>query len=118
MSLLMTIQMLKIIIKAFMKTENIGWQCPNCLVVYAPSVEKCKCSVIPILTKDEFKITTQPFGTITTNTNTNIGNTPIYNRPNASDTTYICSGFISESPNGVCSRCGRAEWNHPIISHT
>ena len=38
-----------------MKTENIGWQCPNCLVVYAPNVNNCSCGVIPILTKDEFK---------------------------------------------------------------
>jgi hypothetical protein len=29
-----------------MKTENMGWQCPNCLVVYAPSIQRCECSVV------------------------------------------------------------------------
>jgi uncharacterized OB-fold protein len=48
-----------------MTDKNMGWKCPNCLVVYAPSVEKCECGVIPILTKDQFKINTHPIGTTT-----------------------------------------------------
>ena len=28
-------------------------------------------------------------------------------------TTYVCSGYISDSPNGICSRCARPKWNHP-----
>lgn len=76
-----------------MKTENIGWQCPNCLIVYAPSVEKCECSVL-------LKKSYSEIGTTTTGT------------------TQICFGYISESPNGVCSKCGQPEWHHLNISYT
>jgi uncharacterized OB-fold protein len=44
-----------------MKTENMGWQCPNCLVVYAPSVQRCECSTLP-------KVSFSGFGTTTTGT--------------------------------------------------
>ena len=69
-----------------MKTENIGWQCPKCLVVYAPSVEKCECSVLP-------KVSLSGFGT-------------------ASVSGYSCDGYLSTSPNGICSRCALPEWKH------
>ena len=99
-----------------MTDKNMGWQCPNCLVVYAPSVNKCECGVIPVLTKDEFKINTYPIGTITTNRG--YGTTTTFNRADTSNKAYMCSGFISESPNGLCSKCGYTEWNHPHISYT
>ena len=53
----------------------MGWQCPNCLVVYAPSVEKCECSVLPKQYSG--------FGPATTVTGTG---TTVYN------------GYISDSP--------------------
>jgi hypothetical protein len=28
-------------------------------------------------------------------------------------TTTICNGYISTSPDGICSKCGKPEWNHP-----
>lgn len=71
-----------------MQTENTGWQCPKCLVVYAPSVEKCECSTLP-------KVSYSGFGTTTTGTG-----------------TTMCSGYISDSPNGICSKCGNPKWNH------
>jgi hypothetical protein len=39
-------------------------------------------------------------GTITTGSSTN--------------TTYVCSGYISETPDGICSKCGKPSWNHLI----
>lgn len=76
-----------------MKTENMGWQCPNCLVVYAPSVEKCECSVLPKVSYSGFHIT---------------------------GTAYICTSFTtnSSSASAVCSRCGQPEWKHYNISYT
>jgi hypothetical protein len=38
-------------------------------------------------------------GTITTVSGTN--------------TTYVCSGYISENPDGICSKCAKPKWNHP-----
>ena len=69
----------------------MGWQCPKCLVVYAPSVEKCECSTLP-------KVSYSGFGTTTTGT------------------AYICTLFTSNSPNGICSKCGLPEWKHPSIT--
>lgn len=82
-----------------MKTENIGWQCPNCLVVYAPSVINCLCSSLP----KEPTVAASGFGT----TITGIG-----------AGTTICSGFISQGPNDICSKCGKTAWNHHNISST
>lgn len=31
-------------------------------------------------------------------------------------TTYLCSGYISEGPNDICSKCGKPAWNHPIFT--
>ena len=70
-----------------MTDKNMGWQCPKCLVVYAPSMEKCECSTLP-------KVSYSGFGTATTGTG------------------YICTLFTSNSPNGICSKCGQAEWKH------
>ena len=64
-----------------MTDKNMGWQCPNCLVVYAPSVEKCECSVLP----------KQYTGSLS---------------------GYSCDGYISTSPNGICSKCALPEWKH------
>lgn len=72
-----------------MKTENMGWQCPNCLVVYAPSILECWCGSI---TK-ESNISLGGFGT-------------------ASVSGYSCDGYISTSPNGICSKCALPEWKH------
>lgn len=63
----------------------MGWQCPNCLVVYSPSVEKCECSVLP----------KKYSGNSTT-----------------TSTAYICTWFTSNSSNGICSKCGLPEWKH------
>lgn len=41
-------------------------------------------------------------GTITTASGTN--------------TTYICSGYISNLPNGICSKCAKPKWNHPSFT--
>jgi hypothetical protein len=38
-------------------------------------------------------------GTITTDSGTN--------------TTYVCLGYISETPDGICSKCAKPKWNHP-----
>ena len=32
---------------------------------------------------------------------------------NTATTTYYCSMYISDSPNGICSKCGKPAWNHP-----
>ena len=66
-----------------MTDKNMGWQCPNCLVVYAPSVEKCECSVLPKKYSN-----------------------------NTSLSGYSCDGYISTSPNGICSKCALPEWKH------
>ena len=76
-----------------MTDKNMGWQCPNCLVVYAPSVEKCECSVLP----KEYS-----------------GNSSFVN----TSTAYICPSFTTNSPNGICSKCGQAEWKNHNISYT
>lgn len=68
-----------------MKTENMGWQCPNCLVVYSPSVEKCECSA---------KVS--------------------YN----STVLAACREYVSETVNGICSKCGQPIWSHYNISYT
>ena len=70
-----------------MKTENMGWQCPNCLVVYAPSVEKCECSVLAKQYTGSGTTTSRISG-------------------------YSCDGYLSTSPNGICSRCALPEWKH------
>jgi len=41
-------------------------------------------------------------GTITTVSGTN--------------TTYVCSGYISETPDGICSKCAKPKWNHPSFT--
>ena len=69
-----------------MQSENMGWQCPKCLVVYAPSVEKCECSILP-------KVSYSGFGT-------------------TSLSGYSCNGFTSNSSNGICSKCGLPQWKH------
>lgn len=92
-----------------MKTENTGWQCPNCLVVYAPIVDKCECSVIPILTKDEFKASSKVLNS--KDWNYMVGTV-------TSSTAHLCFGYISESPNGICSKCGQPEWYHLNICYT
>ena len=93
-----------------MTDKNTGWQCPKCLVVYAPSVEKCECGVIPVLTKVQFKATNPLSGTTIT-TNSGFGTT-------STGTAYICTLFTSNSPNGICSKCGQAEWKHHNVSYT
>jgi hypothetical protein len=91
-----------------MKSENIGWQCPNCLVVYSPSVQKCQCSVLPkeptVSLSGRIVVGAGGVGTITTASGTN--------------TTYICLEYISDSPNGICSKCARPKWNHHNVSYT
>ena len=79
-----------------MTDNNMGWQCPKCLVVYAPSVKKCECSVLPIVSYSRFG---------TTITGTGSG-------------TTMCSGFTSNSSNGICSKCGQPEWKHNQLSNT
>ena len=64
-----------------MTDKNMGWQCPHCLVVYAPSVDKCECSVLP-------------------------------KKYTGSISGYFCDGYISTSPNGICSKCALPEWKH------
>jgi hypothetical protein len=83
-----------------MKTENMGWQCPNCLVVYAPSIQRCECSVVLNQTNPLPKdyISFSGFGNTTTGTIT------------------MCSGYISETKDGICSKCGNPKWNHPIYT--
>ena len=76
-----------------MTDKNTGWQCPNCLVVYAPSVEKCECSVLP----KQYS-----------------GNSSFVN----TSTAYICPSFTTNSPNGICSKCGQAEWKHYNLTTT
>ena len=76
-----------------MTDKNMGWQCPKCLVVYAPSVEKCECSVLP----KQYS-----------------GNSSFVN----TSTAYICTLFTSNSPNGICSKCGQAEWKHYNLTTT
>lgn len=76
-----------------MTDKNMGWQCPNCLVVYPPSVEKCECSVLP----KEYS-----------------GNSSFVN----TSTAYICPSFTTNSPNGLCSKCGQAEWKHYNLTTT
>ena len=73
-----------------MTDKNMGWQCHNCLVVYAPSVEKCECSVLP----------------------------KKYSGFDITGTAYICTFFTSNSPNGICSKCGQAEWKHHNLTTT
>ena len=73
----------------------MGWQCPNCLVVYAPSMEKCECSTLP-------KVSYSGFGTAIKDT----------------WAVTMCSGYISDSPNGICSKCGNPKWTHYNISYT
>jgi len=85
-----------------MTDKNMGWQCPNCLVVYAPSVEKCQCSVLPTVSLSGGRVRTGSVGTITTFSGT--------------DTTYVCLGYISETPDGICSKCGTPKWNHPSFT--
>lgn len=91
-----------------MKSENIGWQCPNCLVVYSPSVQKCQCSVLPkeltVSLSGGYFLGTGGVGFITTDSTTG--------------TTYYCSEYISDSPNGICSKCARPKWNHHNVSYT
>jgi|688.fasta_scaffold360671_5 hypothetical protein len=88
-----------------MKTENMGWQCPNCLIVYAPSVKRCECSTSTTVSlSGGFVVGTGGVGTIT-----------------ATDDKckiYLCSGYISESSNGVCSKCGEPQWKHYTVSST
>jgi hypothetical protein len=74
-----------------MTDKNMGWQCPKCLVVYAPSVEKCQCSVIS-------KVSYSGFGT--------------------TGTAYICTLFLCNTTDGICSKCGQPEWKHNNISYT
>jgi hypothetical protein len=90
-----------------MKTENMGWQCPNCLVVYAPSVEKCECGAIPVLTKDEFKATNPLSGGSIVGLSGTAGTI-------STSTAYICPSFTtnSSSASAVCSRCGQPQWKH------
>ena len=89
-----------------MKTENMGWQCPNCLVVYSPFVTSCWCSSLPkeptVSLSGGSIVGVGGTGTVTTGTGT----------------AQICYGYISESPNGVCSKCGQPEWHHLNISYT
>jgi hypothetical protein len=79
-----------------MTDKNMGWQCPKCLVVYAPSVKKCECSTLP-------KVSYSGFGTTTSGTGAG---------------TTMCSGYISDSLNGICSKCGKPNWEHNNISYT
>ena len=71
----------------------MGWQCPNCLVVYAPSVQRCECSTSTTVSLSGFGTTTTSTGTIT-----------------------MCSGYISETKDGICSKCGNPKWNHPTYT--
>ncbi len=81
-----------------MTDKNMGWQCPNCLVVYAPSIQRCECSVVLNQTNPLPKdyISFSGFGNTTTGS-----------------VTYVCLGYISETPDGICSKCGTPKWNHP-----
>jgi hypothetical protein len=71
----------------------MGWQCPNCLIVYAPSVKRCECSTSTTVSLSGFGNTTT--GTVT-----------------------MCSGYISNTTDGICSKCGQPEWKHNNISYT
>ncbi len=91
----------------------MGWQCPNCLVVYAPSVQKCECSVNPNqkipLPKDYVS-----FNDITIDKDFGAyiwQNTPIPNK-------YSCALFMGKTTDGLCSKCGQPAWNHHNISST
>lgn len=66
-----------------MQTENMGWQCPKCLVVYAPSVEKCECYVLQKKYSGDSIVS-----------------------------GYSCDGYISTSKNDICSKCALPEWKH------
>jgi hypothetical protein len=91
-----------------MKTENMGWQCPNCLVIYSPSVINCWCSSLP----------KEPTVSLSGGSIVGVGGTGNVIRDVTSSTAQICFGYISESPNGVCSKCGQPEWHHHNISYT
>jgi hypothetical protein len=88
-----------------MKSENIGWQCPNCLVVYAPNMQSCKCSVLQTLPLSDGVTINGLYGSVTTNNHT-------------SSTTLLCLGYTSEIHDGVCVKCGKTKLNHPNISYT
>lgn len=94
-----------------MQTENIGWQCPNCLVVYAPNVNNCSCGVIPILTKDEFKAYSGVLNSKDWNDFVVKGSMNVSTAVNSS-TTYICSGYISKTGDGICDKCAKPKWSH------
>jgi hypothetical protein len=80
---------------------NMGWQCPRCLVVYSPSVEKCECSALP-------KVSLSGGGIVGVSSGLGITTT--------SSTTTMCSGYISKSHDGICSKCGNPKWNHPTYT--
>ena len=86
----------------------MGWQCPNCLVVYSPFVTSCWCSSLP----KEPTVSLSGGGVIGT------GNVGVITTDSNTGTAYYCSGYISDSPNGVCSKCARPKWNHPNVSST
>jgi len=88
-----------------MKTENIGWQCPNCLVVYAPKVDRCECSVLTKVSLSGGNI-----GVLNTAITVTNANTTSY--------AYICSGYVSETGDGICTKCAKPKWNHFNVSYT
>lgn len=90
-----------------MKTENIGWQCPKCLVVYAPNIEKCECSILATVSLSGGSI-----GGVGSIGHITVGNS------SSTGTTYICSGYVSETGDGICTKCAKPKWNHYSVSYT
>jgi hypothetical protein len=95
-----------------MKNKYMGWQCPNCLVVYSPSVQNCVCSSIP----KEPSVSLSG-GAITVNNGFCVGNSGLGTGTTTS-TAWICLGFRSDNPDGLCTKCSQPQWKHAIISHT
>ena len=89
-----------------MTDKNMGWQCHKCLVVYAPSVEKCKCSVL------------QKEPTVSLSGGSIVGLGVTGTTITSTGTTYICTLFMCNTTDGICSKCGQPEWKHYNVSYT
>lgn len=112
-----------------MEDKYIGWQCPKCGQCYSPRIDVCKsCSqsmeefIKKVMEeqKDDNLLNRIVFSDEVINAvcGTGVLNTHINSTPPDSTTMCTCSGYISNSPNGICSKCGMPEWKHYNVSYT
>lgn len=90
----------------------MGWQCPNCLIVYAPDIKECWCS----------SVSKEPTVSLSGGSIVGVGGIGYTNnitRSTSDSTTInICSGYVSETGDGICTKCAKPKWNHLNVSYT